>query len=89
MKKVFDLHCPISREVMTAVRLATGAVCSLAGLDLDRGEDCKVCVTESLLLLTHEGFSEANVHFSWVDRLETDEEGGRLRGIAFSFGKQV
>ena len=35
-------------EYMTAVRLVTGAVCSVHEVDLDALEDFKVCVTESM-----------------------------------------
>ncbi len=70
MKEYFVLRTPLKREMMTAVRLATGGVCSSAGMSYDGGEDCKVCVTESLLLLMHRGFEAASVRFY------TCEEGG-------------
>ena len=38
-------------------------VCAAAGLSYDGGADCKVCVTESLLLLMRRGFSAASVQF--------------------------
>lgn len=63
MKEYFVLRTPLKREMMTAVRLATGGVCSSAGMSYDGGEDCKVCVTESLLLLMRRGFVSARVCF--------------------------
>lgn len=58
------LSVPLGGAVMTTVRLTAGGLCSLAGLDLDRSEDCKVCVTEGLLLLSHAGFGRAEILFS-------------------------
>ena len=67
MKDYLDLRVPLRREMMTTVRLATGGVCSAAGMSYDGGEDCKVCVTESLLLLMRRGFVSARVCFSAAD----------------------
>ena len=64
MKEYLCLQVPLRREMMTAVRLAAGGVCSAAGMSYDDGEDCKVCVTESLLLLLRRGFSSARVSFA-------------------------
>lgn len=64
MKNLLSLGFELNRELMTTLRLATGGVCSLAGLDIDETEDCKVCVTESLLLLMHCGYPSARVSFS-------------------------
>lgn len=58
------LIMPLSGEFMTTVRLTTGGVCSVAGLSMDDGEDCKVCVTESLLLLKHRGYRAAELSFT-------------------------
>ncbi len=63
MKELLSLRFPLGNEGMTTVRLATGGVCSQAGLDLDASEDCKVCVTESLLLLWHAGYGRAELVF--------------------------
>lgn len=63
MKDLMKLELPLGGDIMTTVRLATGGLCSLAGMDLDASEDCKVCVTESLLLLMHAGFRRAAVSF--------------------------
>lgn len=63
MKDYLDLRVPLRREMMTTVRLATGGVCSAAGMSYDGGEDCKVCVTESLLLLMRRGFVSAQISF--------------------------
>lgn len=43
----------------TALRLVTGAVCSLCDADIDTIEDFKVCVTESALLLKSSGYESA------------------------------
>ena len=63
MKNVFELNFPLLNEMMTTVRLAVGGVCAMKGMDLDASEDCKVCVTESLLLLKHRGYLNAHVCF--------------------------
>ena len=64
MKELMTLCFPLGSEKMTTVRLATGGMGALAGLGLDESEDCKVCVTESLLLLMHRGYASARVTFS-------------------------
>lgn len=48
-------------EYMTALRLAVGAVCALAEVDVDAAEDMKVCVTESCLILKSCGFESVCV----------------------------
>ena len=63
MKELLSLRFPLGSDILTTVRLATGGVCSLAGLNLDESEDCKVCVTESLLLLQHGGSRAARLAF--------------------------
>ena len=63
MNKILSLDCQLSSDLMTTVRLTTGGICSHMGLDIDATEDCKVCVTESLLLLIHGGYSQASVSF--------------------------
>ncbi len=73
MKELMKLQLPLGGDIMTTVRLATGGICSLAGMDLDASEDCKVCVTESLLLLMHAGYRAATVGFS-----KQEEEGLRI-----------
>ncbi len=50
-------------EYMTALRLVTGAVCSIHEVDLDDLEDFKVCVTESAIILKNCGFEKVNVKF--------------------------
>ncbi len=79
MNALIDLKIPLQSELMTTVRLLTGGVCSLVGLGLEESEDCKVCVTESLLLLKHGGFSSAHLVFTrerGVHVLIAGEEGG-------------
>ena len=65
--KVMSLEFQLSIEIMTPVRLVTGGICALAGFDLDDAEDCKVCVTESLLLLLHRGGKNVQVSFERED----------------------
>ena len=63
MNTLLSLDCQLNSELMTTVRLATGGICSHVGLDIDATEDCKVCVTESLLLMMHGGYPQARVNF--------------------------
>lgn len=65
----------LQSEMMTTLRLTTGGVASAAGLSFDDGEDCKVCVTESLLLLSHAGFKRARVCFETENGLRVLVEG--------------
>ena len=64
MEEIMSVTFPLESGLLTTVRLTTGGVCSLAGLDLDDSEDCKLCVTESLLVLLRNGFSRARLAFS-------------------------
>ena len=64
MKTLLELKMPLESGLMTTARLTAGGICSLFGLDIDESEDCKVCLTESLLLLRHAGYGEAAVVFS-------------------------
>ena len=64
MNALIDLKLPLRSELFTTARLLTGGVCSLVGLSVDDSEDCKVCVTESLLLLMHCGYPSARVSFA-------------------------
>lgn len=73
--ELMTLQFPLTREILTSVRLATGGVCSLAGFGLDAAEDCKVCVTESLLLLLHGGCARAKVVFLRGEGLNVSLEG--------------
>ena len=63
MKTLLSLGFQLNHDLMTTLRLATGGICSLVGLDMDTTEDCKVCITESLLLLMHSGYTAAHVNF--------------------------
>ncbi|MBR7185939.1 MAG: hypothetical protein IKD43_00340 [Clostridia bacterium] len=69
MKELMLLKVPTAGEIMTTVRLATGGLGSLTGLGLEESEDCKVCVTESLLLLRHAGYLAASINFCEDDGL--------------------
>ena len=83
MNALIDLKLPLQSELLTTVRLLTGGVCSLAGLGLEESEDCKVCVTESLLLLKHAGFLSARLVFTRGEDLRVlaeGEEGGGEAG---------
>ncbi len=75
MKELMTTRVALNSEILTAVRLATGGVCSLVGLNVDDSEDCKVCVTESLLLLQHGGFPTASVRFEEENGLHVRIEG--------------
>lgn len=60
--KRFDIGFSLSdSEYMTALRLAVGAVCAAADVDIDGAEDMKVCVTESCLLLKDSGFESVKI----------------------------
>ena len=63
MKSLMQVQFALQRELFTSIRLLTGGVASVAGLSLDESEDCKVCVTESLLLLSSRGYGEARISF--------------------------
>lgn len=75
MKTLFELSFPLRSELMTTVRLAAGGLCALKGLDIDTAEDCKVCITESLLLLKHRGYARANILFFEGETLSVRIEG--------------
>lgn len=60
----FSIKMPLNGDYMTTARLATGGLCALAGFDVDTAEDYKVCVTEALLILSRNGFTHANLHFT-------------------------
>lgn len=75
MEELLRINVPLKNELMTTVRLATGGICSLAGLSMDGSEDCKVCVTESLLLLMHGGYPSACVCFASDGGLEVKVTG--------------
>ncbi len=64
MMEKFSVSLPLSGEYLTTVRLTTGGLCALAGFDVDATEDFKVCVTESLLILRRNGFSNAEILFT-------------------------
>ena len=84
MKNLLSLAFQLNHELMTTLRLATGGICSLAGLDIDATEDCKVCLTESLLLLMHSGYSQARVNFQEDGGvyIHIEAEGSKQESIA-------
>ena len=60
--KNFNIEfCLADSEYMTALRLAVGAVCAAADVEIDSAEDMKVCVTESCLILKGCGFDGVKV----------------------------
>lgn len=59
----------------TALRLVTGAVCSVADTDLDAIEDFKVCVTESALLLKSSGYESVTCVFGTEGGVSCDISG--------------
>ena len=67
MSKFFHFSLPLTDgTLMTTVRLTVGGITAAAGLDVDEGEDFKVCVTEALLIVKRNGFQEASVRFDFL-----------------------
>lgn len=66
----FDFCLPLHAELMTTVRLTVGGLAAAAGLDVDAGEDFKVCVTEALLVFKRNGFHKVNAHFDVKEGLK-------------------
>lgn len=64
----FCVSLPLSSEYLTTVRLTTGGLCALCGSTWI-GEDFKVCVTESLLILKRNGFRAADISFRTAESL--------------------
>ncbi len=63
--KAFEIKFSLAdKQYMTALRLAVGAVCAAADVDIDGAEDMKVCVTESCLILQGCGFESVRVSLS-------------------------
>lgn len=63
MRSDFSAGFPLLSEYMTTVRLMTGGVCAMRGLDVDYTEDVKVCVTEALLVLKRNGYARTEIRF--------------------------
>ena len=74
------LSLPLESDYLTTVRLTVGGVCAMAGFDIDRTEDVKVCVTESLLLFQRNGYLRAQLRFDFKGGLNAvvSGEGERL-----------
>ncbi len=72
---------------MTALRLAVGAVCAAADVDVDGVEDMKVCITESCLILKGCGFEIANISLGCQGGVsaEVSGEGGSPRVLDNEF----
>lgn len=74
--KRFDIgFCLSDSEFMTALRLAVGAVCAAANIDVDGAEDMKVCVTESCLMLRDSGFESVQISLDADDGVSATVEG--------------
>ncbi len=82
MKEMMTFSFRLESDYLTTVRLATGGLCSLAGLNLDDSEDCKVCVTESLLLLMRSGYTRASIAFLEEDGLSVNIKGIEKTSLA-------
>ena len=84
-----SLELQLKNELMTTVRLAVGGAASAAGLSYDDGEDCKVCVTESLLLLSRRGYTGAKISFSEEKGLNVAVEGMAKEGEEKTEGDEI
>ena len=87
--KLMSLEFPLSSDIMTTVRLVTGGVCALVGFDLDETEDCKVCVTESLLLLIRGGAKNARLSFEQGDSLNIFLEAENMKAADKSVEDEI
>lgn len=63
----FAAELPLISDYLTTVRLTTGGICAMRGIDVDYTEDIKVCVTEALLVLKRNGFARAKLLFAFSD----------------------
>ncbi len=81
----FAMELPLVSDFLTTVRLVTGGVCAVSGLDVDYTEDIKVCVTEGLLILKRNGYARARVSFFFAENgkikcaLSGLEQGGNAK----------
>lgn len=81
----FAMELPLVSDFLTTVRLATGGVCAVSGLDVDYTEDIKVCITEGLLILKRNGYARARVSFFFAENgkikcaLSGLEQGGNAK----------
>lgn len=78
----FTVTLPLTGEYLTTVRLTTGGLCALAGFDVDKTEDFKVCVTESLLIIKRNGFACAEMTFTVGETLACAVVGAEKIGTA-------
>lgn len=70
--KGIELSLPLQNDYLTTVRLTVGGVSALAGFDIDKTEDIKVCVTESLLLFQRNGYENAKLCFTLQNGLKVE-----------------
>ena len=82
MEELLALSFALKSDLFTTVRLTAGGICARAGLSLDDAEDCKVCVTESLLLFMRNGYSSARVQFAQDNGVCVRLTGENGRGAA-------
>ena len=75
MKNFNVEFCLADSEYMTALRLAVGAVCAVADVEIDSAEDMKVCVTESCLILKGCGFAGVKVSLGTEGGVQAVVEG--------------
>lgn len=75
MKNFNVEFCLADSEYMTALRLAVGAVCAVADVEIDSAEDMKVCVTESCLILKGCGFAGVKVSLGTESGVQAVVEG--------------
>ena len=75
MKAFTVKFCLADSEYMTALRLAVGAVCAAADMDVDAVEDMKVCVTEGCLILKDGGFEYVTVTLNAFGGFSAEIEG--------------
>ena len=75
MKNFNVEFCLADSEYMTALRLAVGAVCAVADVEIDSAEDMKVCVTESCLILKGCGFAGVKISLGTAGGVQAVVEG--------------
>ncbi len=75
MKNFNVEFCLADSEYMTALRLAVGAVCAVADVEIDSAEDMKVCVTESCLILKGCGFEAVKISLGTENGVHAVVEG--------------
>ena len=75
MKNSFVMQFPLDEKYFVSLRLATAGVCDVAGLDVEKTEDFKLCVAEACLSLMRAGYSVARVAICGDDGMRARVEG--------------